>query len=159
LTTLKEKDIVKQVVDNWGHYFPDLRFCKTEYTLRNFRVDILADFKANLKDLGIREEDYFCNPAVFIEVKFNSNMRDLIFELQKQIQFRDWYIKYGKAFCMICVLSDEYDLDMVKFMEDNSIIMYKYEIEDNDIETLSIKEYNSNLFELEEIGDKCYESI
>lgn len=157
-TTLKEKDIVKQVVDNWGFYFPDLHFCKTEYSLRNFRVDILADFKANLKDLGLREEDYYCSPAVFMEVKYNSNMRDLIYELQKQIQFRDWYINYGKAFCVICVLSDEFDEDMVKFMEDNSIIMYKYEIDDDDISTLSIKEYNSKQLELEEIGDKYYES-
>ena len=158
MTILKEKDIVKQVVDNWDKYFPDLHFCKTEYSLRNFRVDILADFAANLKDLGLRETDYNCRPAVFVEVKYNSNMRDLIFELQKQIQFRNWYINCGKAFCMICVLSDDYDIDMVKFMEDNAIIMYKYEIEDDDISTLTIKEYNSNQLELEEIGDKCYES-
>lgn len=157
-TTLKEKDIVKQVVDNWGHYFPDLRFCKTEYSLRNFRVDILASFKANLKDLGLREEDYYCSPAVFVEVKYNSNMRDLIYELQKQIQFRDWYINIGKAFCMICVLLDDFDEDMVKFMENNSILMYKYEIDNDDISTLSIKEYSSKIFELEEMGDTYYES-
>ena len=155
---LKEKDIVKHIVDNWDNFFPDLRYCKTEHSLQNFRIDILADFEANLKDLGIREEDYFCRPSVFFEVKYNSNMRDLIYELQKQIQFRDWYIKYGKSFCMICVLSDDYDSDMVKFMEDHSIVMYKYEIEDDDITTLSIKEYNSKVLELEEIGDKCYES-
>lgn len=155
---LKEKDIVKQVVDNWEGYFPDLRFCKKEYSLRNFRVDMLADFEANLKDLGLRDEDYFCKPAVFFEVKYNSNMRDLIFELQKQIQFRDWYINIGKAFCVICVLSDDYDADMVKFMNDNSVVMYKYEIKDDDITTLSIKEYGINQLELEEIGDKYYES-
>jgi hypothetical protein len=159
MTTLKEKDIVKEIVDNWGDYFPDLQFCKTEYSLRNFRVDMLASFDANLKDLGLRDEDYFCKPAVFIEVKYNSNMRDLIFELQKQIQFRDWYINTAKAFCVICVLSDDYDIDMVKFMEDNSIVMYKYSIEDDDISTLSIEEYNSKTFELEEIGDKYYESV
>lgn len=159
MTTLKEKDIVKEIIDHWGDYFPDLQFCKIEYSLRNFRVDMLASFDANLKDLGLRNEDYFCKPAVFIEVKYNSNMRDLIFELQKQIQFRDWYINIGKAFCVICVLSDDYDIDMVKFMEDNSIVMYKYSIEDDDISTLFIEEYNSKTFELEEIGDKYYESV
>jgi hypothetical protein len=154
---IKEKDIVKQIVDNWNNYFPDLRFCKTEYTLRNFRVDILADFEANLKDLGIREKDYFCRPAVFFEVKFDSSMRDLLFEMQKQISFRDFYINVNKAFCMICVISDEFDDTMVDFMEQHNIIMYKYEIKNNDLNTLSIKEYNRQIFELEEGGDKNYE--
>lgn len=155
---LKEKDIVKHIVDNWDKYFPDLRFCKTEYSLKNFRVDILADFEANLKDLGIREDDYICRPAVFFEAKYQSNMRDLIYELQKQIKFRDWYINIAKAFCMICVISDEFDPDMIDFMESNSILMYKYEMENNNLNTLVIKEYNKNIFELEYLGDKNYES-
>lgn len=154
---LKEKDIVKHIVDNWDKFFPDLRYCKTEHSLQNFRIDILADFEANLKDLGIREEDYFCRPSVFFEVKYNSNMRDLLFELQKQINFRNRYININKAFCMICTISDDYDSDMIEFMEDNSITMYKYEIENNDLSTLKMKEYNRKLFEIEYMGDKNYE--
>lgn len=153
--SLKEKDIVKQIIKKWNNYFPELNFCKTEYTLRNFRVDILADFHANLKDFGIRNEDYYCKPAVFFEVKYNSNMRDLIFELQKQIQFRNWYINTAKGFCLICVLSDEYDEDMVKFMQDNSIIMYKYFIKEKDIETLTIEEFKYKDIDL---GDENYEN-
>lgn len=152
---LKEKDIVKQITKNWDNYFPELKFCKTEYKLKNFRVDILADFPANLKELGIREKDFYCKPAVFFEVKYNSNMRDLIFELQKQIQFRNWYINIAKSFCIICVLSDEFDDDMVKFMQDNSIIMYKYMIKEKDIKTLTIEEFKYKEIDM---GDKNYES-
>ena len=155
---IKEKDIVKQIVDNWDKYFPDLRFCKTEYKLQNSRIDILADFEANLKDLGIREEDYICRPAVFFEVKYDSNMRDLLFELQKQINFRNRYININKAFCIICTISDEYDEDMVNFMEENNIIMYKYKITNNDLNTLTIEEYNRKQFEIEYLGDKNYEN-
>ena len=33
---------------------------------------------------------------------------------------------------------------MVKFMEDNDIIMYKYEIQDEDLNTFKIEEFNRN---------------
>ena len=153
---IKEKQVVKQIVDHWDTYFPDLHFCKTEYSLHNFRVDILADFEANLKDLNIREEDYFCKPTVFFEVKCNSLMRDLIYEIQKQVKFRNRYINTNKCYCMICTISDEYDEDMVDFLEQNNIIMYKYTIDNNDISTLKISEYTRKDLEIK-LGDKNYE--
>lgn len=150
--TLKEKDIVEQIINNWDTYFEGTKFCKTEFSLRDFRVDILASFPANLKDLGVRDEDYFTNPSIFFEVKWKSEMRDLLFELKKQIKFRDWYIEYGKAFCMICVISDEFDSHMVEFMVENNITMFKINIENEDIETLSISEYDP--FSYDYIKDK-----
>ena len=151
---IKEKDIVKKLKDNWNNYFPELIGCKLEYTLKDSRVDILSSVPVNFKELGLRDHDYYCNSPVFFEVKYNSNMRDLMFELQKLITHRDFYINYGKAFCVICVISDEFDEYMVEFMETNNILMYKLSLEDEDIDTLIIEEYNSTKFELEQIQDK-----
>ena len=139
---IKEKDIVNHIIINWEKYFEGIKFCRTEYKLKDFRVDIAASFKANLKDLGIRDEDYFCQPSIFFEVKWKSEMRDLIYELKKQIKFRDWYINYGKAYCMICVISDEFDSHMVDFMVEHDITMFKIDVEDNDLSTMKISEYN-----------------
>ena len=159
MAQIKEKDIVNYIVKHWDTYFPELKFCRTEYILRDFRVDIFACMNVNLKELGIRNDDYITNIPVFFEAKFDSNMRDLLCELNKQIQFRDFYINKGKCFCILCVLSDKYDGDMVKFMEDNDIIMYKYSFENDDLTTLKIKEYNSKTFIIEDdIEDKCLES-
>lgn len=144
MTMLKEKNIVNHIVSNWNKYFPDIDFWKTEFSLRNFRIDIAASMQLNLKDIGLRDEDYILERApIFFEVKYNSNMRDLMFELQKQISFRNWYSTYGKAFCMICVISDEFDEDMVKFMIDNSINMFKIDITDDNLDEMTITEYRS----------------
>lgn len=141
---LKENDIVNYIIANWNKYFTNIKFYKKEYKLRDFRVDVLADISVNYKDLGLRDYDYIVNRApVFFEFKFDSNMRDLMFEMQKQIKFRNWYIKYGKAFCMICVISDDFDDSMVEFLEKNDIKMFKINIKDNDLDTLEIEEYFS----------------
>lgn len=150
MTLYKEKDIVRYIENNWDKYFPELKFWKTEYSLRDFRIDISASFDANLKELGVRDDDCNANCPVFFEVKYNSEMRDLMFELQKQIKFRDFYINYGKAFCMICVISDKYDDHMVKFMEDNNITMFKIDIIEDDIRTMTITEYNTKIYKREE---------
>lgn len=157
---LKEKDIVKHLKDNWNKYFPDLIGCKLEVPIRNSRVDILSSYPVDLYELGLRNEDdivRYINAAVFVEIKYNSNMRDLLYELQKHINFREQYVNFGKAWCFIMVISDEFDYEMVKFMEDNNIIMYKYSIEDEDLSTFKIEEYSMKNIELEEANDIiCY---
>ena len=155
MTALKEKDIVNQITSNFNNYFPELIGCRTEYKFRDSRIDIFSSLRVNFKELGLREKDYFCNSPVFFEVKYNSNMRDLMFELQKLIKFRNWYYDYGKAFAVICVISDEYDEYMVEFMEANNVLMYKINIENDDLTTLTLEEYNSTKFELEDIKDKA----
>lgn len=144
---LKEKDIVDHLCNNWTTYFPELIGYKKEYTLRDSRVDILSSYPIDLYEYGIRDENdklRYINAAVFIEVKYNNNHRDLLYELQKHINFRDWYINMGKAYCFIVVISDNYDDNMIDFMEDNDIIMYKYEIQDEDLNTFKIEEFNKN---------------
>lgn len=141
---IKEKDVVNYLYDNWSKFFPELIGCRKEYTFRDSRVDILSSFPVDLYELGIREEDdmfRYINAAVFVEVKYNNNDRDLLFELQKHINFRDWYINKGRAYCDIMVISDSFDKDMVKFMRDNDIIMYKYTIENEDLNTMKMEQY------------------
>ena len=153
---LKEKDIVDHLHLNWNKYFPELIGCKKEHVFRNSRVDLFSSCPVDLYELGIRSEDDMfrhINAAVFAEVKYNSNMRDLLYELQKHINFRNWYVNFGKAWCFIMVISDEFDYEMVKFMEDNNIIMYKYSIEDEDLSTFKIEEYSMRNIELEEAND------
>ena len=101
---LKEKDIAKHLKDNWNIYFPDLIGCKLEVPIRNSRVDILSSYPVDLYELGLKKEDdilRYANAAVFVEIKYNSNMRDLLYELQKHINFRNWYVNFGKAWCFI----------------------------------------------------------
>ena len=153
---LKEKDIANHLKENWNKYFPELIGCKLEVPFRNSRVDILSSCPIDLYELGIKSEDdmfRYINAAVFVEIKYNSNMRDLLYELQKHISFRDWYVNVGKAWCFIMVISDEFDYEMVKFMEDNNIMMYKYSIEDEDLSTFKIEEYNMKNIELEEANE------
>ena len=142
--TLKEKDIVNHLYEKWHEYFPELIGCKKEYVLRDSRVDILSSCPVDLYEFGIRSENDTCryiNAAVLVEVKYNNNQRDLLFELQKHVNFRDWYVNYGKSYCYIVVISDEFDEHMVKYMQDNGVIMYKYNIENEDLNTFSIEEY------------------
>jgi hypothetical protein len=144
MKTLKEKDIVNHLYDNWNKYFPNLIGCRKEFTIRDSRVDILSSQKTDLYKLGIKSKDdklRYINAAVFVEIKYNENHRDLVYELQKHINFRDWYIKYGKAYCLIMTISDEYDPYITKFIRDNKIIAYKYSIENNDLNTFKIWKY------------------
>lgn len=147
MTKLKERDIVNKIIESWNKFFPDLKFYKKEFVLRNFRVDIAAGFDINLKEIHGEEYNKKAHAPVFFEVKYNSEMRDLIFELEKQISFRDWYTNVSKCLAMVCVISDKFDKDMVKYMEKNNVHMFKIYIENDDIDTLEIKEYIPNTIE------------
>lgn len=143
---LKEKDITDYLYNNWSDIFPEMIGCKKEFIFRNSRVDIFSSYPVDLYQLGIRDKDDIfrhTNAAVFVEIKHDNNDRDLLFELQKHINFRNWYIKYGKSYCYIMVMSDSYNEDMVKFMKENNIIMYKYKYteKNNKIETIEIEEF------------------
>lgn len=147
---LIEKDIVNNIVKNWTKFFPELKNPKKEFTLRKSRVDIFTSYDIDLKDYGLREESTKAEAAVFMEVKYNSNMRDLMFEIQKLINFRDFYINYGKAFAVVAVISDEYDYNMVKFFQDNNVLMYKIDMKEEDLKTMTIEEYSLIHKEIEE---------
>lgn len=145
MSKIKEKDIVKKIVDNWEDYFPTLRFWRTEYRFRNFRVDIAADFEVDRELYGLKPSPYVLRAPVFFETKYESEMRDLVFELEKQIQFRDFYTNVAGNLAYVCVISDRFDPDMTKYMIDHDIKMFKINIVDDDIDTLTLTEYNPTL--------------
>ena len=143
MTKHKEKHIVKQIVNNWDKYFPDLKFYKTEWSFRNFRVDIAAGFDIDLQEIGKSDVPRGCHVPVLFEVKYNSEARDLLFEMQKQLEFANYYNKNNM--CVICVISDEFDISMQKFLIDNDILMFKISMIDDDIETLELEDFESTL--------------
>lgn len=139
---LKEKHIVDYLCKNWEKYFPEFIGYKKEFTIRNSRVDILSTCPTDLYKLGIRSEDDNCryiNASVLIEVKYSNNQRDLLFELQKHIKFRDWLIEYGKSYCYIAIVLNELDNYIINFAKDNDILIYKYIIYDDDLSTFKIE--------------------
>ena len=144
MTNLKEKDIIRYVVNNWDRFFPEIDFYKTEFSFRDFRVDIAAKLDMSFEDLGQPAKPWGLQAPIFFEVKYNSEMRDLLFELQKQISFRNWYINVAKSYCMVCVISDKFDGHMVKYMMDNDIPMFKINIENDNLENMTIVEYKPN---------------
>lgn len=150
MAKLKEKDIVNHIADNWDKFFPELKKPRREYVFRDSRVDLFTAYDINLKELGLRDVDTKAEAATFMEVKYNSNMRDLMFEVQKLLDFRDWYINYGRAFCVVCTISDEYDFHMAKFFDEKGVIMYKINMKDEDLETMTIEEYSLAHKEIEE---------
>lgn len=153
MSKLKEKDIVNKIVGSWENYFPDLSFVKTEYSFRDFRVDIFADFEVDREAFNLSPSNYKLRAPVFFEVKYNSEMRDLIYELQKQIHFRDFYTNIAGNLAFICVISDKFDdQTMVDFMIQNQIYMYKIDIKDDNIDTLMLTEINQN-FSIELMED------
>lgn len=117
--------------------------------MRDFRVDIAATFKVKAEDrasYGLsKSSDFDLDVPVFFEVKFNSEMRDLIYELKKQLQFKNFYTDIAGNLAVICVISDNFDDTMVQFMEENNIYMYKINIQDDDINTLTLEEYTTDL--------------
>lgn len=144
-TKLKEKDIVKKIVDSWEDYFPQLRFWRTEYSFRDFRVDIAADFEVDREAYGLKPSSFKHRAPVFFEVKYNSEMRDLIYELKKQLAFRNFYVDIAGHLAFICVISDKFEPTMTKFMIENDIKMFKINIENDDIDSLTLTEYKPNL--------------
>ena len=143
MTKHKERDIVNQIVKDWDKHFPDLKLYKTEWSFRNFRVDIAAGFDI------IDYNGVTCHAPALFEVKYNSEARDLIFELQKQLEFRNFY-NLNHA-CVICVIADKYDKTMLKFIFDNEIIAYKLELKDYILETLELTELTNELIIEKEI--------
>lgn len=145
MTKYKEKDIVTKIVSSWEEYFPDLSFVKTEFAFRDFRVDIFADFEVDRQAFNMQPSDCKLKAPVFFEVKWNSEMRDLIYELQKQIRFRNFYTNIAGNLAVICVISDKFeDQAMIDFMIENQIYMYRIDIENDDINTLTLTEFTQN---------------
>lgn len=139
---LKERDIVDHLVRNWDTYFKteELFFYKTEYTVTdNWRADILAYVWAPYP----RNPEIDYRIPVFIEVKYN-NFRDLIFELEKGLEFinrKSHNPDYPRYLAVIA--NDAIDQITKDYILKNNIPLYIYSMEDEDLLTLSISMYQN----------------
>jgi hypothetical protein len=136
---LLEKDIVDYVIEHWDEFFKEIDFFRREKTwLPGWRNDITATIWMDLKDYGFKEESYMYRAPIFIEAKFRSSSRDLIFELEKAkvlVGRLDWPSYIG-------VLSDDFsDPVILNYLIENKVLLWKMDITGDDLTTLKINFY------------------
>lgn len=128
---IKEKDISDFLRDSWEYYFnPDV--CQLYKTDKSF-------FKGWRPDFVGKNDSYFENTVpIFIELKYKSNCRDLLYEVQKAIDVRD------KGYdVIIAVLSDQYNDETIRnFLLNNNVILLKYEFMTLSKDSFKIKQLN-----------------
>lgn len=130
---LKEKDIVNHIIQNWDNLFEEeVKFCKKEATLlEDYRCDIVGYIQPK------GTTNYASRSNLLFECKYQSNSRDLIYELTKAISLRE-RIK-GKE-TIISVISDNFDDPHIrKFILENDIHMWQIHMENEKLETLSLE--------------------
>lgn len=143
MAKLKEKDVVDYIVRNWDALFKneELFFYKAEYKVTDsWRVDILAYVKLPSPD----NPEYIYRAPVYIEVKFDNNYRDLIYELEKGLNYihrKDRDPNYPRYLAVI--VDNTIDPTTLDYITNNQIPCYMYTIENDDLTTLSISMYEN----------------
>lgn len=142
MAKLKEKDVVDHLIRNWDTYFKEeeLYFYKKEYTVTDYwRADILAYVWAPYP----HNPERLYRVPVYIEVKYNNNYRDLIYELEKGLEFINRkshdpnFPRYLAA-----IVDDTVDEITLEYIKKNKIPCYIYQIENEDLTTLKISMLN-----------------
>lgn len=139
MSTLKEKDVVDYIVRNWEVLFKaeELHFYKREMKITDsWRVDIMAYVLTPHPEVP----DKLHKTPVYIEVKFNHNDRDLIFELEKGLRYihrSDRDPKYPRYLAVI--VDDTIDSVSLEYIKKNNIPCYMYTIENDDLTTMKIQ--------------------
>lgn len=153
---IKEKHIIKHIVDNWNKLLGEekLHFFKTEYcALDDWRCDILAYVYLDLEEMGYENAPRNYRAPIYTEVKFNSDSRDLIYEISKGLRLVNQaaYPRY------IAVISDDFsDPTILDFLVENKIHMWQIKIKDDDLSTLRLEYYepDKQKYDIQEIeGD------
>lgn len=139
---ITEKQIVDHIIANWDQLFePELLFYDKEHAwTEDWRCDITAYIPMTLGEEYGFKRPYPYKSGVFIEVKYDSNSRDLIYELTKALNF----IKKTRLPHHIGVISNDFsDIHIVEFLESNHIHMWLIEMEGNDLQSLKLKYINT----------------
>lgn len=136
---LTEKQVVDYIIKNWDKLFDDIKFYKSEYYwLPEWRCDISAFIWMDLKEEGLTKDPYPYRAPIFIECKYNSDARDLIFELRKAL----YCAKKGAWPKYVGVFMDDYsDGHILDFLIENEIHMWKINIKNEDLSTLYMEYY------------------
>lgn len=139
---LKENDIVDYIIKNWDTLFKDeeLYFFRKEFKVTDtWRVDLLAYVLIPNPD----HPHLMHKAPVYIEVKFNHNDRDLIFELEKGLRYvhrSDRDPKYPRYLAVIA--DDSLDDISLEYIKKNNIPLYIYTLENDDLTTLKLSMYS-----------------
>lgn len=140
---ITEKQIVDHIIKNWEKLFePGLHFFKREVEwLEGWKCDITAWFM-------MEYEGEPHKAAVFMEAKYDSPSRDLIYELCKALTF----VNRHKAPSFVAVISDDFsDPYIQNFIKENQIFMFQVIVENQDLETMKIKYIqNTGHFEIQD---------
>jgi hypothetical protein len=134
--TITEKQVVDAIVENWDKFFGEEKitfFRREKSPVTWWRADLWGVFDMKLKD------DRPYKASIFFEVKYKSPSRDLIYEIQKG---KDLLARIDNP-NYISVISDDFsDPTIVDYLKANDVHMWKIEIENDDIKTLTITYYN-----------------
>lgn len=138
---LKEKDVVDYLIRNWDVLFggEELYFYKAEFRVTdNWRADVLAYVNLPCPD----NPNAIYRAPVYMEVKYNNNYRDLIYELEKGLNYINHPSKnpdYPRYLAVI--VDDTIDSTSLEYIKNNKIPCYMYTMQDEDLTTLSISMY------------------
>jgi len=165
---LLEKDIVKYIIRNWTNLFDNnIKLYRTEVRwLNDYQCDITAYTEIILnKEYGY-SKPYKYNAPIFIEVKFNKNDRDLIYEIKKALIAvkrigldRPERLNVLRNPAYIGVISNDFSDEYIyNFLIENNIHMWQINMTNNDINTLKLTYVETSLEEAacsidEESGD------
>lgn len=146
-TKYKEKQIVDYIIKNWSSLmFKDMQFFRREKEwLPGWRNDITAVVPMTLgEEYGYKTPHTAFKMPVFIEVKYNSESRDLIYELTKALtavsRFKNTATKDKLPHpAQVGVISDNFsDPYIYDFIVQNNIHMWQIQITDDDINTMKL---------------------
>ena len=158
--SLSEKEIVNHIIKNWDKFFEkdNIKFQKTEWqALENYRADIMAYIDLDLKDIGWREESEMYRTLVILECKYQSESRDLIYELEKA-KYIQWYLDERSNYphpVFIGVISDDFsDKAIYDYLIENNIHMWKINIKDDNIETMTLRYIDPSIDTSEDIIER-----
>ena len=134
---VKEKHIVKYIVEHWNELFKEFNynFYKAEQVVcmlpKEWRCDIVAFAKTHINNGSYRA-------AIYTEVKYNNNSRDLLEELNKGLHFLKNCSKDYPRF--LCVIIDRKSLSpsIKQFLDDNKISYFIYHVSNDDLQNLDI---------------------
>ena len=145
MAKITEKDVVNYLIANWERLFnredmyvdgkPFFHHSKEYRVTPLWRCDMLNYIEMPHP----KDESLIFKSPVYTEVKYNHNGRDLVYELQKGLNFvnRNCYKDFPRSIAVIA--DDTLDATTLRYIKDNNILFYQYDFDSFDLDTLTIR--------------------
>jgi hypothetical protein len=144
-----ERQIVNHIIKNWDSLFEEgIKYQGREKEwIRGWRNDITSYVEMELgEEYGYLEKPHNFKAPIFIEVKYKSDSRDLLYELKKALtavsRFKPKTVDGKEYFAhpaYIGVISDDFSDEYIyDFIVSHGIHMWQIKMDDDDIETLRL---------------------